>query len=94
MVGFFSVPFWWYQEVNSCTTARRIFTATFEGTEILLDADIGKAPSKKSGCDIAPVCQSCAYINPPFRWTASVTARRVSRTHAGKRRHDDPVGQP
>jgi hypothetical protein len=29
-----------------------------------LDADIGKAPSKKSGCDIAPVCQSCAYTNP------------------------------
>jgi hypothetical protein len=25
-----------------------------------LDADIGKAPSKKSGCGIAPVCQSCA----------------------------------
>jgi hypothetical protein len=24
------------------------------------DADIGRAPSKKSGCDIAPVCQSCA----------------------------------
>jgi hypothetical protein len=35
MVGFFSAPFWWYQEVNSCTTARRIFTATFEGIEIL-----------------------------------------------------------
>jgi hypothetical protein len=35
-VGFFSVPFWWYQEVNCCTTARRIFTATFEGTEIFL----------------------------------------------------------
>src|SRR6202035_3320757 len=29
-----------------------------------LDADIGRAPSKKSGCDIAPRCQSWAYINP------------------------------
>jgi hypothetical protein len=36
MVGFFSVPFWWYQEVNFCTSARRIFTATFEGTQIFL----------------------------------------------------------
>jgi hypothetical protein len=36
MVGFFSVPFWWYQEVNFRTTARRIFTATFEGTQIFL----------------------------------------------------------
>jgi len=30
MVRFFSVPFWWYHEVNLYTTVRRILTATFE----------------------------------------------------------------
>src|ERR1700739_2665967 len=38
------------------------------------DGANGAVPAKKSGCDVEPVCQSCAKMTPPSRWTASVTA--------------------
>src|SRR3984957_19348715 len=38
------------------------------------DGANGAVPAKKSGCDVEPVCQSCAKMTPPSRCTASVTA--------------------
>jgi hypothetical protein len=72
---------------NSATVRRTSFLLIGRGTAVgffpegvtlscsgfTLDADIGEAPLQKSWCDIAPVCQSCAYINPPFWWTASLS---------------------
>src|ERR1700758_156535 len=38
------------------------------------DGANGVVPAKKSGCDVEPVCHSCAKMTPPSRCTASVTA--------------------
>ena len=38
------------------------------------DGAKGAVPSKKSGCDDEPVCQSCTKMTPPSLCTASVTA--------------------
>jgi hypothetical protein len=38
------------------------------------DGANGAVPAKKSGCDVEPVCQSCAKMTPFSRCTASVTS--------------------
>src|SRR6201995_3513159 len=38
------------------------------------DGANGAVPEKKSGCEVEPVCQSCANMPPSARCTASVTA--------------------
>src|SRR5271155_3924914 len=41
---------------------------------LIADGANGAVPGKKSGCDVEPVCQSCAKMTPPCWGTGSVTA--------------------
>jgi gamma-glutamyltranspeptidase/glutathione hydrolase len=40
---------------------------------VVVEADTGWAPPRKSGCTSRPMCQSCATIRPPASCTASTT---------------------